>query len=817
MTANERCGDTGKNGTDRLRTTPIIVRCQNLDLSPKTIISKFVTVQSHHQLGINEITIYEPEQNVLSHQKYDGKAIASKGTKSKKKSFKAKIKDVHESKSVITPPNVPEFIYDEEEFYSQESHYKTATETKDTSDIIINELNVINGDRNDKVTFKDAITELPLSQIHQHVKQTSKKRSNDKNGLETRIKIKIRSRLLNDGAISNNHSIKISNSTTFNHIKPKSRIQIFTKQAKLRATTKDAGKKQTTKLKDSTSSKISLGLLQTQASTFFSRASGALKSSRNFESQLQEKSELQNIASITHRITPVIPTTFRTDGKGFYIQKRMGKLRFERTDAITSINGSEVTNDVAYPSTINVYKTSRNIILDRFGNEKDKSNSSKVTSVKRTTKTPKDFTMDTKSTNAMIRNSTYAQNEEIKEIQNGNEKDKSNSLKVTSVKRTTKIPKDFTMDTKSTNAMISNLTYAQNEEIKENHSSKSDQLKVRSSKIKFTLKSTKLPFKSTGTTFSSTNNFKSDGTQGQLKPITVVEKSIHSQRPSDNYLSKASLQPSTKNIRNNSVKDFSKTASFPGSVTTSVIGGLEHDDLGHSKFMLSEFDNTDLTTPQNLATKRYLHNHRKNRKDKKHKGPHITMRVKFQDLINKTVEKKIDPRALFVRFEELKKVTQNTTAHQTNCDSIPTQFVILNTEKKATDYANLNKGTSELVSNGGLDGYSNSKVTTDAIHEVSQPIAADRVQQEIITQNSVHILEGRKFNSSKYSNRRDIMLTRKISLHTPEGTGIQTTLESIKENKAKMESVKHHLNVKHHRNINKLRKKNDRFKIFKLG
>ena len=51
--ANERCGDTGKDGTDRLRTSPIIVRCKNSDSSAKTIISKFVTVHSHHQLGIN--------------------------------------------------------------------------------------------------------------------------------------------------------------------------------------------------------------------------------------------------------------------------------------------------------------------------------------------------------------------------------------------------------------------------------------------------------------------------------------------------------------------------------------------------------------------------------------------------------------------------------------------------------------------------------------------------------------------------------------------------------------------------------------------
>ena len=106
---------------------------------------------------------------------------------------------------------------------------------------------------------------------------------------------------------------------------------LFTKQAKLRVTTNDAGKKQTINLKDSNSSKISLGLLQTQFSTSFSRDSGAFESSRNFESYWQEKSELRNIAAITHKITSVIPTTLKTDGKDFYNQKRTVKPRFGTT------------------------------------------------------------------------------------------------------------------------------------------------------------------------------------------------------------------------------------------------------------------------------------------------------------------------------------------------------------------------------------------------------------------------------------------------------------------------------------------------------
>ena len=50
-----------------------------------------------------------------------------------------------------------------------------------------------------------------------------------------------------------------------------------------------------------------------------------------------------------------------------------------------------------------------------------------------------------------------------------------------------------------------------------------------------------------------------------------------------------------------------------------------------------------------------------------------------------------------------------------------------------------------------------------------------------------------------------------------EGTGIQTTLEAVKENEPKMESVRKQRNVKHYRNIMKLRQTSNKLNIFKLG
>ena len=60
MTANERCGDTGIHGAVRSEERPIFVRCRYGNFTPRTILSNVVTVQSAKQLGMNEITIYEP-------------------------------------------------------------------------------------------------------------------------------------------------------------------------------------------------------------------------------------------------------------------------------------------------------------------------------------------------------------------------------------------------------------------------------------------------------------------------------------------------------------------------------------------------------------------------------------------------------------------------------------------------------------------------------------------------------------------------------------------------------------------------------------
>ena len=58
---NTRCGDTGIHGSVRSRKRPIFVRCRYGNFTPRSILSNVVTVQTAKQLGINEITIYEPD------------------------------------------------------------------------------------------------------------------------------------------------------------------------------------------------------------------------------------------------------------------------------------------------------------------------------------------------------------------------------------------------------------------------------------------------------------------------------------------------------------------------------------------------------------------------------------------------------------------------------------------------------------------------------------------------------------------------------------------------------------------------------------
>ena len=201
MTFNTRCGDTGKNGEDRLGlgTSPIIIRCKDSRLTPRAILSKFVTVQSKHQLGINEITIYEPEEK----EEVSREAVTATDIKpqlmDQDKTLRTNGVTNHDALyKTKSPKGITEIIYeDEDDAYYDDLYFDKSIDGFQMMDINNNEVKIFTENKIDDVKPIGVNIQSPSLDINERVDRVDKKEYfSNHDGLNSQIKIKIQSTFL---------------------------------------------------------------------------------------------------------------------------------------------------------------------------------------------------------------------------------------------------------------------------------------------------------------------------------------------------------------------------------------------------------------------------------------------------------------------------------------------------------------------------------------------------------------------------------------------------------------------------------------------